>query len=127
MPVKKKVATKSSAQGAGQRQAERRLAAYAAEMKSRGDWARKILRAQDQNTQNAVQDMIDAISKMADEDREARVTLNNGEVVTLRADDEIFEDGWLWVALRLCNVAYEWDIRVANFKPVRKIKKAGVR
>jgi hypothetical protein len=117
--VKKKV-VKKAIRFPAQLEAERKFADYVDEMEKRGRWASKIFRAQDEKTQNAIQDMIDVISSMADPKRTATVKLDNGDSILLDVPDEVFENGWLWVAVRLCVAAHEWDIRVANFKPIRK-------
>lgn len=122
------VQKKGNAKSRAQREAEKKLDEYAVAMQERGDWARKIYNAQDTPTRLAIDEMIEVISSMADRSGEARVKLDSGEVVQIKAPMKIFENGWLWVAIRLCVAAYDWDIQVAKFHPVRKIsKKAGVK
>lgn len=70
-----------------------------AKSKLKSNRAELVYRAQDEETRRAIDEMIEAMSQMADSSAEAQ---------------------WLPLAIRLCEGAYEWDIRVANFKPVRK-------
>jgi endo-1,4-beta-D-glucanase Y len=101
--------------------AERKLAEFEAEFEKRGSWARKIYKAQDVKTKTAIDEIITALAAMADPERKLRVEFEREEI-HLSVSEDVYENAWLWVAVRLCIVAHEWDIRVANFKPIRKGK-----
>jgi hypothetical protein len=118
MRVKKKIVKKKRIHSTAK--AERKLAAHTKLMAERAIWARRILKAQDQKTRDAVDEMIEAMSAMAGDTSIAKVKYDNGGYVTLKVDPQIYEDAWVWIAVRLLAVAHEWDIQVANFKPVRK-------
>lgn len=104
-------------------EAKRLLDEYCNEMRQRGVWARKIYKAQDEKTQEAIRETVEILSAMADRSGKAKINTQHGQVM-LDVDQSVFEDGWIWVAVRLFLSAYEWDIRIANFKPLRKKKAA---
>lgn len=124
--VKKKKISPDAASAKAQIEAEQKLADYAKKMRSHGNRARKILAKQDLKTREAAEEIISALSQMSDPSGTATISTSYGDV-TLAVQQEVFEDGWAWVTVRLLESAHEWDIRVANFKPIKISKKAGAR
>ena len=111
-----------------EREIEKKVATYELQASERGEWARKILKAQDEKTRVAVREMVAAMENMAGGNNYITVSIGRAETQTVRVEQSLYDDLRLWIAVRLCIAAYDWGIQVAGFHPVRKIsKKASAR
>jgi hypothetical protein len=120
--TKKSTPVKYAKRTSAEREAQHRLQEYVEAMAQRGAWARKIFDAQDARTQEAMRRLMDILSDMSDQSGYAKITTSSGWIISLPVDQSVYENGWRWIAVRLMNAAYEWDIQVANFHPIAKRK-----
>jgi hypothetical protein len=100
------------------RAAENALIDLEEKVQARYDYANEILEAQDTETVNAVEHMVESMRRMAGPPifRFGGVAFDNES----NRMEAIQMKNFYWVAIRLMVACIEWDIQIANFTPPKK-------
>jgi hypothetical protein len=117
IPVKKKAKAKLSPEQY-ERFLKRTLADYDAETDARYEWALKFMKAQDEDTQEAIHRLVNRMVEMAGPPS-AMVSTPEGPV-RVNIEPMIQERNFIYIAIRLMIAAANMDIAIAKWKFPRR-------
>lgn len=130
-PVAKKKKGNKTPEERYAREIEKAWQNYKAQVDERFEWAERVFKRNDQKTDQAIEDMMEVMTRMSQVPHPPRVVIRvpfkNGKGVHEFPRDVppgVHEKTLYYCCAAICVALYEWGIRLANFKPPKKLRSA---